>query len=225
MNQVPGAEQIAIPYARRAARAVVRDGAWTGHPCFIIGGGESLIGFDFSRLAGKLTIGLNAAWKTSPTVSLVLDVRLMDLLHETPDYRTFNGAKLWLKTEPCRKYTVLELEEAGVGILPAANLWTTSLERGLLRLSNAGPAALNLAAILGASEINLLGFDLKTSGKKVRRWHDDYPPQWATAAVVLERFRKEIEGVAQYLDVPVYNLSPDSALTKFPKRTPEEAGL
>ena len=34
--------------------------AWAGHPAFIIGGGTSLQGFDFTRLAGEFTIGINA---------------------------------------------------------------------------------------------------------------------------------------------------------------------
>lgn len=220
MNQAPTITTVPPPPARR-----LFDGAWSGHPCYIIGGGESLKGFDFRRLEGKLTIGINAGWKANPTATLVLDVRLMDLLHDTPDFREYTGAKLWLKTEPCRKRTLEEHEALGFQVIPAANLWTRTLASGLLRLSNAGPAALNLAAILGASEINLLGFDLKTSGRKVAHWHNDYPAQWASGAHVLDRFRKEIESVASYLDVPVYNLSPDSALTVFPKRTPEEAHL
>ena len=41
----------------------LREGQWTGHPCFIIGGGPSLKGFDFNLLEGRKTIGINRAFE------------------------------------------------------------------------------------------------------------------------------------------------------------------
>ncbi|GAG00227.1 unnamed protein product, partial [marine sediment metagenome] len=32
------------------------DGAWNGKPCFIVGGGPSLKGFDWTKLNGHRTI-------------------------------------------------------------------------------------------------------------------------------------------------------------------------
>ncbi|MCX5657919.1 MAG: hypothetical protein NTZ48_06855, partial [Candidatus Omnitrophica bacterium] len=37
---------------------------WEGQRCFIIGGGPSLKGFDFSKLKGELVIAVNRAWES-----------------------------------------------------------------------------------------------------------------------------------------------------------------
>ena len=42
---------------------VLPDGEWAGQRCFIIGGGESLKDFDFSKLKNELVIGVNLAFK------------------------------------------------------------------------------------------------------------------------------------------------------------------
>jgi hypothetical protein len=195
------------------------DGAWKGRPCFIIGGGPSLRGFDFTRLHGQLTIGLNAAWKMNPTCTLVLDVRLMDVLEETPEWHRYRGTKLWLKSEPHRDH----IHFTDIHTLTASRLWTRSMGMGLIRLGHAGPAALNLADVLGASSVYLLGFDMKPTSRNIEHWHDDYLKQksWNTSAKIFEKYRREMESVADFMDVPVVNLNPDSALTCWPTAHPD----
>jgi len=57
-----------IPYLQPSIKGnflydFLPDGAWTGRRCFIIGGGPSLKGFNFSRLKGELVIGINRAFE------------------------------------------------------------------------------------------------------------------------------------------------------------------
>lgn len=207
-------------------RRAFEDGAWKGRRCFIIGGGPSLRGFDFKRLRGELTIGINAAWTVNPTCTLVLDVRMMDHLEDTPAWHDYGGTKVWLKSEPHRKHASF----TNVQTVLASRLWTWSLSRGLIRLGNAGPAALNLADVLGASQVYLLGFDLKNApapdrkpgnelAGKLQHWHAEYDnrPALQTAAKVLEKYKTQIESVAEFCRGEVVNLNPDSALNCFPK--------
>ena len=48
-----------VPTDRRLFPNTLEDDTWKGRRCFIIGGGPSLRGFDFSSLKGELVIGVN----------------------------------------------------------------------------------------------------------------------------------------------------------------------
>ena len=39
-------------------------------------------------------------------------------------------------------------------------------------------SALNLADLLGAASIFLVGFDMRGDGVRTANWHDDYPDEW-----------------------------------------------
>jgi hypothetical protein len=52
--------------------------------------------------------------------------------------------------------------------------WGESLEKGVAAANNAGLVAINLADILGADPIYLLGFDMYGAGGVAAHWHDYY---------------------------------------------------
>lgn len=203
----------------------LRDGLWSGARAFIVGGGPSLKSFDFSRLDGELTIGINRAFeKFDPTIIFGMDSRFWTWLEEGrfgeaardkfTNYRY--GLKLWLNygkglgLYPEDFLTLQSLGEQG---------WSESLESGIGDGNNSGYAALNLAYCLGANPIVLLGFDMKGDGQGKQVWfHDGYPK--VQGENVYDRFRGNINRIAPNFRNSgrfVMNCCPDSGLTCFPK--------
>lgn len=91
--------------------------------------------------------------------------------------------------------------------------------------SNTGAAAINLAVHFGAKRIFLLGFDMNIDQNKMQHWHDLY----RKGPVSDDRRKRKLPFVrhlqgfpiiasdAKKLGVEIINVSPDSAITDFPK--------
>lgn len=197
------------------------DGAWRGQPCFIIGGGPSLKGFDFERLRGRRTIAINKAFYDAPFADIVfsMDRPLIDSLMSGQlgeNYRRafalFEGAKLWLDLSG-HNYP------ADVYHLPAAGEtgWTKSLSEGLFYGPGglSGYGALNLAMVLGADPIYLLGYDCALGPAGESNYHSGYPSGSNPDAMNI--FRKALEAGAALLNgrPRIVNLNPQSALRSF----------
>jgi len=201
---------------------VLLDGAWAGRRCFIIGGGPSLVGFDFSQLEGELVIGVNRTFeKFDPSVIFSIDLRLYKWImggklgsDVREKFLQSAAAKLWLDVlnydfDPSiTKIPVMD-------IAPNYSL-SPSLKKGLPLFTNSGMGAMNLAICLGANPIYLLGFDLHTQGKFQRWWHDGYPE--VQRDNVYKSFIQEFEFTSlaiQETGAQIINLNPDSALQCF----------
>jgi len=79
---------------------------------------------------------------------------------------------------------------------------------------NSGYQAINLAYLLGAKKIILIGFDMSFQGGK-RHWHDDHPKGMSNCEGVKEwvtHFAKLMEDL-QSLNIELVNCSIKSALT------------
>jgi hypothetical protein len=211
-----------IPYAQPVAGSkflydLLPDDAWAGRRCFIIGGGLSLKGFDFSSLQGELVIGINRAFEFCDCdIFLAIDAQVHTdiMLGEFGEaaktrFENFEGYKVWLdRTVP----NVLYLRNYGADGL------TTALKDGLATGGNTGYAALNLAICLGASPIYLLGFDMKGDGKGGQAWfHDGYRTKQKEN--VYDKFKTHFEIIAPEVarrGFKVVNLNPSSKLKCFP---------
>lgn len=197
------------------------DGAWKGRRCFIIGGGPSLKGFDFNRLRGEHVIAVNAAFYNAPFADIMfaMDRDLLTKLmagkvgkESGESYRQafadFAGAKVWLDVEG---------NYPGVDTVPNAGHtgWSKSLAAGLCNGQNSGYGALNLAMILGADPIYLLGYDCSKGKDGEKNFHNAYTGGGNPDAMNI--FKREIEAGAQLLDGSrkIVNLNPDSALRCF----------
>lgn len=202
----------------------MRDGMWKGSRAFVVGGGKSLRGFDFSRLEGEHTVGCNMAFLNGTEVALIFDYDLM--LRVAGDHRwlDYRGEKAWLN---------YQMPENGVRFAGVRELheclgdhrepwWSTSLEHGLYRRSNCGPSAVNLAEVLGADPIYLLGFDMKGEGGKTVNYHDEYPEKQPSH--VYNQFLADFEEIRawRWTKASIVNLNPDSALRTFPFSTVDE---
>lgn len=198
------------------------DGAWAGQRCFLLGGGPSLKGFDFSLLDNELTIGVNRIYEVySPNILICLDWNFYDWLHdgEISDdslslYNKFEGIKAWVEIK--KEYTRFGQEVQLIRPTGRVGV-STSLDNNFFTGGNSGFCALSLALCLGANPIYLLGYDMITKKKPQRWWHNGYPRIGKDRRYA--GFRRSFVSIALGLkdrDISVINLNPKSGLKCFP---------
>ncbi len=202
----------------------IHDGQWAGQPAFVIGGGPSLRGFDYRVLRDRNTIGLNWGFLADPSVTLVMDKRNLNKIVATDHYRNYEGATVWASAYAD---TQLGVGPFNVVSVPRAQKWSRRLQDGLYVGSfdghNAGLAGLQLAEILGADPIYLLGYDMKGEAGKTSNWHDKYPADWKADEDCYARYARDIAEIYPLMKARVINLNPDSGLRFFQFGTLEEA--
>lgn len=139
---------------------------WQGEDAFIIGGGSSLIGFDFDSLRGRNTIGCNHAFRLGEKVvkfCLFGDVSFFQTNKHEMEKSRVQIATCHPKLAPFPLHWLFQLDRVKSGLSKGPALgWNYST----------GAAAVNLAIQLGAKRIFLLGFDMGrsvTDGKT--HWH------------------------------------------------------
>jgi len=156
------------------------------NPVYIVGGGGSLINFDFSKLKDKDTIAINVAALDVPDPTYCItadssvfkkvqtgyfkDVQTTWVLVTNPNHRTMkmeNGIFKNVRTGfvynlLCMDMVIRNADVEGIGFS------FSNFKTGY----NSGFCGLQLAVLLGYTEIHLLGFDM-TAGKKCH-YHDEY---------------------------------------------------
>jgi hypothetical protein len=196
--------------------AAPRRDSFIGNDVFVIGGGPSLRGFDFSRLKGRNTIGCNAAGFLGNDVCNVL----------------FFADHNWFST-----YQERVCEFAGTVVTDCPDMrdnrpgWMYYLPRATfpgvfkdaLGGGNSGSAAINLALIMGAKRVLLLGFDGALAADGSPNWHNDDID--APNANVYPYFERAHAAIARGLEhefpgTEVINLNPNSKIGCFPKKCP-----
>ena len=193
---------------------------WRDMDVFLIGGGPSLRGFRWELLKEEMTIGCNTAFTLGTDVCKICHF----------------GDNKWFK--------VFEIELAGYakkgGVVITSSpqlqgtripwLWVMGREAHGLSMTtlgwngNTGASAINLALLLGAGCIYLLGFDMKMT-HKLSNWHNKVIDRKQVGPEVYPKFVKQFEAVAK--DLPkkfpgraVINVTADSDLNCFPKVDP-----
>ena len=203
----------------RMLHEILVDGAWKGQRCFIVGGGESLKGFDFSKLKNELVIGINRAFeKIDCTINFAMDHMLYEWItngklgdNARNKFDEFKGIPVWMDSVgyeyPQGVYIINQIPKNNMG---------HSLKDGIRSGSNSGFGALGIAICLGANPIYLLGFDMEGKEGKQVNWHNGYPER--QDAKVYKVFRNDFNNVAQELEtknIKVINLNPKSELKCF----------
>ena len=200
---------------------------WSGEDVFIVGGGPSLNGFDFSRVRNKNVIGCNTA--ALRLGSDICDICFFaDVVWFLDNFRLLSEFQGLIVTH-CQS------------MLFRSETWLRVMERqedGLHKDSigfggNSGASALNLALILGAKRVFLLGMDCVSTQKQENNtieldhhWHAD-TRQLPTDGL----YRKFKDGFGRMsIDLPrvfpgteVFNLNPLSSLRCFPFMTADAA--
>lgn len=183
--------------------------------CYVIASGPSLAGFDFSRLPEGYRIGANkSAWLADCDALVTLDGRF------------WRGYEREIATFKGDKYVTEKVVEnqpthgAHVAKRMKFNGMSESLDE--LTGSNSGFAALNVAYLLGYTEIAMLGFDFRWDEGK-SHFHDGYTWQNRQVHHQLQRWAKEFDytpGQFRAKNVNVINfIGPNgSSVTAFPTR-------
>lgn len=185
-----------------------------GQDLFIIGGGPSLRSFDFDKLKGRNVIGCNDAYHFGDDI---VDINIFGdfrwwVHHKIKDaFKEFTNPVVTNNTK-CKDEKRL--------------IWFKRLSTGyyddgvtLGWNGNTGSSAINLALVLGASRIFLLGYDMEKQGIKAN-WHDRQlsKPNARCYRRYIKAFHTSVQDIEKkWPDVEIINLNPDSQLTVFPK--------
>jgi len=188
---------------------------WQGQDAFIIGGGHSLESFDFNLLKpeGILTIGCNDAYLRGSDICNIC----------------FFADNKWWKEH---KVQLEQFKGAVFTNCPQLQKNTTSWlwimgrhDRGLSLTAlgwnhNTGAGAVNLALLLGAKRIFLLGFDMHLSRNGRSNWHNnnlDKPNKKIYLRFLkgFERLKKDLP--EKFPGREIINITDDSSLNIFPK--------
>jgi len=176
---------------------------------YVIGGGPSLKHFDWSRLRGQHVIAVNAAFKFVPWAEILFfsDWKFFQWHCESDDWRNFRGAKV---------------TTCSAGPTPGCARWTVTYRAplsdvdGQLAGECSGARALNLAYLLGYTDIRLLGYDMRPTGN----FHDLHRRDGCAQNHYESHFIPSITKMGEELTrrgIKVTNYCPNSALTVFPR--------
>lgn len=202
-----------------------RDGIWKGRRCFVVGSGASLDGFDFSRLEGELVICINRSGEYAPaslTYSLdesfvrsIRDGSLPDA-QQAADFYNSPTLRVQAVTQETTQETLREADVA-LEAKPPRDEMRESLKDGIGHGHLSGFGAVNLAIMLGAEDIYLLGFDMGAGSEQFAHFHAEYPGKEDLGLykrVRIPAFEKNRGWIRTRANV--INLNPDSAMTTFP---------
>jgi len=193
---------------------------WDRSTCVILGGGPGLRTdlMDRVRDSGFRSVAVNNAWKVAPWADVLYygDCNWLRMPGNEEGTRSFGGivvtrcqnhsTRPWIKV-----VTHHTAARVGISTDPTRLHWHFS----------SGAAAINLAVLLGAGKLILMGFDMRDVDG-CRNWHKDYPQAKRN---VFPNFMRGFPGIAAHLEklgIPCVNATPGSALTAFPIVTPEE---
>ena len=199
---------------------VLSDNMWKGSPCVIIGGGESiqLQKLDLRKLKGHLIIAINKSFAPPndeyiSTIIYSMDTRCWGWIESgklgaglKDKFINMPSIKIWLyRPEIPLPSDIFRIACAG------PSMWGSSIAQGIGGC-HSGFGALNLACLLGANPIYLLGYDMKGKNGKQAWWHGKYPV--VQNDTVFAHYKKIIEQNVGKMG-NVINLNPDSALKCF----------
>jgi hypothetical protein len=194
---------------------------WQDEDVFVLGGGPSVGAFPMSRLEGRKVVGCNDAYRFGESVVDVLvfgDIKWYRYHQTIPEFQAF-------KNPIITNHKKLK-DEDGI-------IWGPREEHGFHRHAigwngNTGSAAINVALLLGAGRIFLLGFEMAKGHAGKSNWHPN--PLDNPGETHYTRYKDEMSKtvhmiVDKWPGVKVINLNPNSTMDVFPKMSWEEAGL
>ena len=165
----------------------LKEGAWQGQACYVIGGGPSLKSFDWGLLSSKKNlIAINMAFLKVPHAEVFFteDERVItELIAAKPElhdaWKSFRGVKVYHCLESSLKEKVLAASP-DVHVVERKRrdkFWAKSFIEGLSYSSNSAVGAINIATLMGADPIYLMGIDCRTDTPNPN-YHDHYPQDW-----------------------------------------------
>lgn len=189
---------------------------WKGQDVFIIGGGPSLKDFDWTLLHDENTIGCNTAFTLGPQVCKVC------IFGDKAWFRAFGTELASFKGTVFTDIEMLH-RQSNIPWIWTLKRYMTGLHRdGLGWNGNTGSLAINLAFLMGARRVFLMGFDMQRINDRPN-WHDRVIRPSACRPQIYQRFVKEFSYVAhdwkvKFPDREIINITDNSGLppTLFP---------
>jgi hypothetical protein len=191
---------------------------WNGEDVFIIGGGPSLKNFDWNLLEGLNTIGCNDAYLLGSDVCKVcLFSDLKWFMNHRQDLEKYDG--------------LVYGPSSDTHSLPNKPMWLNVIKRyakgiqgdGIGWNGNTGVAAINLAILLGATRVFLLGFDMKRT-REDSNWHlnniDKNPPEVYQKFIEWFKYFYE-DWKSKYSHIEIINVT-DSSELPYVQKIPVE---
>lgn len=163
------------------------EGAWHGQAAYVIGGGPSLKTFPWDLLKSKRNlIAINMAFVNVPHADFFFtedDRVISELIPQKEEIKkawdSFQGIKLWHCLDESFKEKVVRASP-DVHVIERKRrdkFWSKTWEEGLSYSSNSAIGAINIATILDADPLYLLGIDCRRT-KQDANYHDVYPFEW-----------------------------------------------
>lgn len=188
---------------------------------FIIGGGPSLVGFDFNRLKNKNTIVINHAFEYVPNLDILIfldNVFRAEFLNrgfkfEDFDFKVIAGPSSGMK--PNDQISVIQLVKE-----------VSTDPKAMYGRATSTLVALNTALISGAKNIYLLGIDQKFRAGQDHFYSDDWSKKGLTHRRANNQscYVKMIHEFKKYVKYQnIFNCSTMSLLDYFPKTNIDEA--
>jgi hypothetical protein len=210
------------------------DPDWDGETAYIIGGGISLRDFDFERIRGRRTIAVNRSACYLPWASAFFTIDTGRNYNHTLDElkeKQFSGEK-WVCVNS-EEYARIRYDEGVRYVRKIMDYGIANTSHYIFSNFNSGAAAINLAVHKGCKRIILLGVDML----KGPYWYDpeaklpmniDRPwthPTYQSGKVIdrtkyINQVNSGFDKIckdAQAKGVRIYNASPISTLTCFPR--------
>jgi len=190
----------------------------SGRDCFIVGSGSSLCGFDFNKLDKHFTIGMNHIVEHYDKLNCLLFADRIFVKTTPYDLSKFQGmifasekATYQPEIETIKNNDNFYIFQDNRGHL------STDIEKdGLYHPTNSAIMAMNLALIMNAKKIYLLGFDY-VDKKGNRHFYPDYEHHKRYPMI---KFLKKLDKMLAF--VPhrdrFINLNPESGLNLFKKQ-------
>lgn len=210
------------------------DGAWAGQPAWVLGGGPSLKTFPWDCLKSRRNIiAINMAFLSCPWADVWFseDHRVVtELIPSKPEiekaWREFRGVKILHCLDESYKAQVsaIDVDVHFIERKYRDKRWSASFQEGLSMSSNSAIGAINIATIMKADPIYLLGIDCRRT-KTDANYHDHYPQMWRMPEGQDKEYASDFTYWAALHAKNVINLiNPDfeSALTCWPKKRWEE---
>lgn len=210
--------------------------------CFVIGGGPSLIGFNFSQLNGRDVIAVNKAILEVPNLKYFITVDYT-FLKKIPKQRFIasTASKFFVAdfSHPFLKEQKGQIVDTRFNLVYDLQDYDTIIKAkkqdgfgfsfndfrtGL----NSGYCALQLALILGYEKIYLLGFDLNVNGV-MTHFHGGYgerPEKFSPKLTTyFDKFRDGLIYLTRETDRKVFSCSPTSRLNDLIPYKPVQEAL
>jgi hypothetical protein len=198
---------------------------WKDEDVFIIGGGTSLKGFDWSLLYDEHTIGCNQAFRLGEKVCDICvfgDKKFLfidgDLSKpRTDNYQPMSEFKNRIVTNDPALY---DCSESWIWSMPRIRRGISTDALGWNH--NTGATAINLALILGAKNVYLLGFDMRLGKGGKPNWHKqpliDDPSEKTYERMLSYYGRIKWETEKKFTGAKIIHLlTGESKLTIFPR--------